>query len=242
MPASPIYLDVEEEISELIERLRQTPAQDVSVVVPTRSRFGQSRFNFKLLRDYARQFGKRISIISPEPAVQHLAEENGFNVFADLEGFQSPEAETALALAGVGAGYAPPFTPSPRPEAAPVAPAPHVPKMTMAPQRRLLSTGGPRGMWVLYAGAALIVFVAFLAAAVLIPTASITLTAKAQSLNDTANVDAAPNAAPVKIRQVTTTKSLSQQFTATGIHDTPPVAAGGPVTFTNKCDGSSWAM
>jgi hypothetical protein len=235
MPASPIYLDVEEEISELIERLRQTSAQDVPLVIPSRSRIGQSRFNFKLLRDYARQFGKRISIISPEPAVQHLAEENGFNVFADLEGFQSPEAEPALALAGVGAGYAPPFTPSPRPEAAPVAPVPHVTKLTMTPQHRLASAGGRRGMLILYAGAALIFFVAFIAAAVLIPTASITLTAKAQSLSDTANVDAAPNAAPVKIRQVTTTKSLSQQFTATGVHQTAAVAAGGAVLYSNIC-------
>src|ERR1700694_2747777 len=99
MPASPIYLDAEEEISELIARLRQTPAQDVSVVVPMRSRIGQSRFNFKLLRDYARQFGKRISIISPEPAVQHLAEENGFDAFADLDGYGTPAKEPGLALA-----------------------------------------------------------------------------------------------------------------------------------------------
>ena len=238
MPASPIYLDVEEEISELIERLRQTSAQDVPVVIPSRSRIGQSRFNFKLLRNYARQFGKRISIISPEPAIQHLAEENGFNAFADLEGYGSPEAEPALALAGVGAGYAPPFTPSPRPETAPAAPAPHATKLTMTPQHRLASAGGSRGMLALYVGAALIFFVAFIAAAVLIPTASITLTAKAQSLSDTANVDAAPGAAPVKIRQVTTTKSLSQQFTATGIHDTPAAAASVPLEYTNSCGGT----
>ncbi|HEY8811667.1 MAG TPA: baseplate J/gp47 family protein [Candidatus Dormibacteraeota bacterium] len=243
MPASPIYLDVEEEISELIERLRQTSAQDVPVVVPMRSRIGQSRFNFKLLRDYARQFGKRISIISPEPAIQHLAEENGFNAFADLDGYGAPEAEPVLAMAGVGAGYAPPLEPSPLPEApAAAAPVTRAPRMTMTPQHRLASTGGSGARLVLYAGTALIALVAFLAAAVLIPTASITLTAKAQALSDTANVDAAPGAAPVKVRQVTTTKALSQQFTATGIHDTPAVAAGGAVTFTNKCDGSTWTM
>jgi hypothetical protein len=245
MPAQPIYLDVEEEISELIERLRQTSAQDVSVVVPSRSRIGQSRFNFKLLRDYARQFGKRVSIISPEPAIQHLAEENGFNAFADLEGSSELEAEPAerYALAGVGVGYAPPFEPAARPEA--VTPAPgttRAPKMTMTPQHRLASAGGSGARMVLYAGAALIALVAFIAVGVLIPTASVTLTAKAQSLNDTANVDAAPGAAPVKVRQVTTTKSLSQQFTATGIHDTPAAAGSGSVTFTNKCTDSIWTM
>jgi hypothetical protein len=243
MPASPIYLDVEEEISELIERLRQTSAQDVSVVVPSRSRIGQSRFNFKLLRDYARQFGKRISIISPEPAIQHLAEENGFNAFADLEGYSAPAAEPVLAMAGVGAGYAPAVAPAPVPEpAAPAAPLGRTPKMTMTPQHKLASTAGSGGRLALYIGAGLIALVAFLAAGILIPTASITLTAKAQSLNDTANIDAAPGAAPVKVRQVTTTKTLSQQFTATGVHDSPAIAAGGAVTFTNSCPTSVWTM
>src|ERR1700730_410593 len=183
MPASPIYLDVEEEISELIERLRQTSAQDVPVVIPSRSRIAQSRFNFKLLRDYARQFGKRISIISPEPAIQHLAQENGFDAFADLEGFGAPAAEPAYARAGAATGYeiyAPPQAPSLVVEpVAPVAPETRIPKMSMTPQRRLLAnTGGSRGRMVLYAGAALIALVAFLAAAILIPTANITITAK----------------------------------------------------------------
>jgi Baseplate J-like protein len=235
MPAQPIYLDVEEEISELIERLRQTSAQDVSVVVPSRSRIGQSRFNFKLLRDYARQFGKRVSIISPEPAIQQIAEENGFNAFADLEGIGSPEREPAYALAGVGVGYAPTVAPPARPETAPAEPATRALRLTMTPQHQLASMDGSRARLVLYAGAALIALVAFFMAAVLVPTANITLTAKAQSLNDTANIDAAPGAAPVKIRQVTTTKSLSQQFSATGIHDIPATAANGAVLYKNNC-------
>src|SRR5258707_3814593 len=241
MPASPIYLDVEEEISELIERLRQTSAQDVPVVVPSRSRIGESRFNFKLLRDYARQFGKRITIISPEPAVQHLAAENGFDAFADLAGYGEPESEPVLAYAGVGAAYPTRFAPAPQPAAPPAEPAAgRVPRLTMTPQHRLASTGGSAGRIVLYAGTALIAFVAFSAVAVLIPTANVTLTAKAQSVSDTANVDAAPGAAPVKVRQVTTTKSLSQQFTATGIHDTPAVAAGGAVLYSNSCPASTF--
>jgi len=239
MPAQPIYLDVEEEISELIERLRQTSAQDVSVVVPSRSRIGQSRFNFKLLRDYAREFGKRVSIISPEPAIQHLAVENGFNAFAYLEESElDAEPAERLALAGVGAGYES-YAPAARPE--PVAPAARTsraPRLSMTPHHRPASADGSGARMVLYAGAALIALVAFLAAAVLVPTASVTLTAKAQTLDDTANVDAAPGAAPVKVRLVTSTKSLSQQFTATGVHDTPAAAASGSVTFTNSCDNS----
>src|SRR5579859_5344227 len=106
MPAQPIYLDADEEISELIDRLRQTPAADVPVVVPARSRIGQSRFNFRLLRDYARQFGKRIAIVSADPAVQQLAAESGFDAFAALDNVGQPAEAPALALAGVGASAA----------------------------------------------------------------------------------------------------------------------------------------
>jgi hypothetical protein len=243
MPAQPIYLDQEEEISELIERLRQTSAEDVPVVVPSRSRIGQSRFNFRLLRDYARQLGKRISIISPEPAIQHLAEENGFNAFADLEGYGAPVAEPELAYAGVAAGPAPPFTPLPvaapsQPRLLPEALVSRIPRLSMTPVRTLAGSSGSRARIMIYAGTALIILVVFAVAAILIPSANITLTAKAKSLSDTANVDAAPNAAPVKIRTVTTTKALSQQFTATGVHDTPAIAAGGAVLYSNICSAS----
>ena len=243
MPAQPIYLDVEEEIPELIERLRQTSAYDVPVVVPSRSRIGQSRFNFRLLRDYARQLGKRISIISPEPEIQHLAAENGFDAFADLEDYGAPAAEPEYAYAGVAAGAATTLSSAaPEPRPAPSAPVNRAPRLTMTPQRTLPSAAGAKARIVLYIGAALITLVALIFAAILVPSASITLTAKAQSLSDTANIDAAPNAAPVKVRQVTTSKSLSQQFTATGIHDTPAIAAGTTVTFTNKCPDSVWTM
>ena len=231
MPAQPIYLDVEEEISELIERLRRTSAEDVPVVVPSRSRIGQSRFNFRLLRDYARQFGKRIAIISSDAAVQQLASENGFNAFADMEEYGAPEAEPALALAGVGAGAAPAPRPAPVPEVAPV----RLPRMTMTPQHRMASASTSGGRTALYIGAALIVLVAFISAAVVVPSASITLTVKAQALSDTANIDAAPGAAPVKVRQITAKKDLSQQFKATGVHDTAATAASGAVLYTNKC-------
>ena len=235
MPAQPIYLEVEEEISELIERLRRTSAQDVPVVVPSRSRIGQSRFNFRLLRDYARQFGKRIAIISPDAAVQQLASENGFNAFADMEEYGAPEVEPALALAGVGAGAVPPFPPAPRPDPVPeVAPA-RPPRMSLTPQHRNASASTSGGRTALYVGAALIALVALVLAAVIVPSASITLTAKAQALSDTANIDAAPGAAPVKVRQVTARKDLSQQFKATGVHDTAAIAASGAVLYTNKC-------
>ena len=40
MAANPIYIETEEEIPEVIERVRRTSAEDVRLVLPTRSRFG----------------------------------------------------------------------------------------------------------------------------------------------------------------------------------------------------------
>ncbi|HVD00970.1 MAG TPA: baseplate J/gp47 family protein [Candidatus Dormibacteraeota bacterium] len=240
MPAQPIYIDAEEEISELIERLRQTPAEDVPVVVPARSRIGQSRFNFRLLRDYAREFGKRISIVSPDPAVQQLAVESGFGAFAAIDEVGKPIEERELAMAGVGAVSAPasghlPYEPV-------TAPATRTPKLTMTPHRKLPSTEAGGAWMVLYAGAALVALVALTLAAVLVPSASITLTARAQPLTDTSDVIAAPNSAPVRIRTVTASKDLSQQFPATGVKDTPAVAAKASETVTNTCPFSQWTL
>ena len=241
MSAQPIYLDVEEEISELIDRLRQSSLEEVPVVVPARSRIGQSRFNFRLLRDYARQYGKRISIISPDLAVQQMATENGFNAFSGIEQYESPEAEPALALAGVAAGAAPPFTPAPR--ALPAEPAAaRAPRMTMAKQVAHSSEGSSGGRFLLYLGAGLIVLVALISVAVLVPSASVVLTAKAQLLNNTAGIDAAPNSAPVKVRQLSSKKDLGHQFKSTGIKVTPAIASAGAVTFTNSCPDSQWSM
>lgn len=237
MPAQPIYLDVEEEISELIERLRRTPSQEVPVVVPARSRIGQSRFNFRLLRDYAREFQKRIAIISNDRAIQQMAQENGFNAFADMLDYGSPEAEPELAMAGVAAGSAPPFTPSQRPSPRPDAPAPQRPsKLSLKPAGSYISESVRNRSWfVLYLGAGIIAMVAMLSAVVLVPSASVTLRAQAQVLSDTATIDAAPNSAPVKVRQVLSKHDLSQQFHATGVKVTPAVQAAGAVLYTNNC-------
>jgi Baseplate J-like protein len=81
MAAEPIHVDAEDEVSAIIERIRRTPADEVHLVLPPRARFGQSRFNFQLLRQYSTRLGKRVAIWSPDPVVQRLAEESGFGAF-----------------------------------------------------------------------------------------------------------------------------------------------------------------
>src|SRR3989449_4885173 len=81
MATTPIYVETEEEIPELVERLRRYHGEDTMVVLPMRSRIGQSRFNFQLLRNYSARLGKRVTVVCDDPAVQKMASESGFPVF-----------------------------------------------------------------------------------------------------------------------------------------------------------------
>src|SRR3989475_2815224 len=98
MATNPIYVETEEEIPELVERLRRYHGEDTMVVLPMRSRIGQSRFNFQLLRNYSARLGKRVTVVCDDPAVQKMASESGFPVFGAIgpqgEGLPS-EAEAA---------------------------------------------------------------------------------------------------------------------------------------------------
>src|SRR5437763_15036054 len=77
MSTNPIYVETEEEIPEVVERLRRYRGDDTMLVLPMRSRIGQSRFNFQLLRNYAARMGKRVTVVCDDPAVQQMAAERG---------------------------------------------------------------------------------------------------------------------------------------------------------------------
>src|SRR5437867_2063730 len=84
MATNPIYVETEEEIPELVERLRRYHGEDTMLVLPMRSRIGQSRFNFQLLRNYSARLGKRVTVVCDDPAVQKMASESGFPVFGGV--------------------------------------------------------------------------------------------------------------------------------------------------------------
>src|SRR5438132_13278176 len=84
MATNPIYVETEEEIPEVVERLRRNRGDDTMLVLPMRSRIGQSRFNFQLLRNYAARMGQRVTVVCDHPAVQKMAAESGFLVYGAL--------------------------------------------------------------------------------------------------------------------------------------------------------------
>jgi hypothetical protein len=226
MAANPIYVETEEEIPELVERLRRYHGEDTMLVLPMRSRIGQSRFNFQLLRNYAARLGKRVTVVCDDPAVQKMASETGFPVYGAVgpegEGIPS-EAETAAPM--------PKWWRRKR-----ATPTTHV--GIAAPKRLLTKTATELkpGRFLLYVTAVTLILVGVFAAAVFVPSASVTLVAQAAPFSTKdVEIPAQPGKAPIKVRSVTLTRSNSQGFKVTGSIDVPLAPAIGQVIYTNNC-------
>ena len=224
MATNPIYVETEEEIPELVERLRRYHGEDTMLVLPMRSRIGQSRFNFQLLRNYAARLGKRVTVVCDDPAVQKMASETGFAVF----GAVGPEGE------GI-----PSEAESPPPirkwwQRKRAAPTTHV--AVGAPTRLLTKTATEvkPGRFLLYVTAITLILVGIFAAAVFVPSASVTLVAQAEPFTQKdVEIQAQPGKPPIKVRSVVISNSNSQGFKVTGSIDVPLAPATGQVVYTN---------
>ena len=226
MATNPIYVETEEEIPELVERLRRYHGEDTMLVLPMRSRIGQSRFNFQLLRNYSARLGKRVTVVCDDPAVQKMASESGFPVFGAVgpegEGIPS-EAEVQPALKKWWQRKS-------------VAPTTHI--GIAAPTRLLTKTATELkpGRFLLYVTAVTLILVGLFAAAVFVPSASVTLVAQAQPFNvKDVEIQAQAGKPPIKVRSVVIAHSNSQGFKVTGSIDVPLAPAIGQVVYTNAC-------
>ncbi|HYL08447.1 MAG TPA: hypothetical protein VEU76_07850 [Candidatus Udaeobacter sp.] len=226
MATNPIYVETEEEIPELVERLRRYHGEDTMLVLPMRSRIGQSRFNFQLLRNYSARLGKRVTVVCDDPAVQKMASESGFPVFGAVgplgEGIPSEPEAPAPAKKWWQRSNAEPTT--------------HI--GVAAPRKLLTKTATELkpGRFLLYITAATLLAVGVFAVAVFVPSASVTLVAQAQPFTEKdVEIQASPGKAPIHVRSVTLTKSNSQGFKVTGSINVPLAPSTGQVLFTNSC-------
>jgi hypothetical protein len=219
-----IYVETEEEIPELVERLRRYHGEDTMLVLPMRSRIGQSRFNFQLLRNYSARLGKRVTVVCDDPAVQKMASESGFSVF----GAVGPEGEGIPSEA-----EAPPPVRRwwQRKQAAPTT---HV--GVGAPRKLITKTATELrpGRFLLYVTAVTLVLVGIFAVGVFVPSASVTLVAQAQPFaQKDVEIQAQPGKPPIKVRTVSASVSNSQGFKVTGSINVPLAPATGQVVYTN---------
>jgi hypothetical protein len=228
MATNPIYVETEEEIPELVERLRRYHGEDTMLVLPMRSRIGQSRFNFQLLRNYSARLGKRVTVVCDDPAVQKMASETGFPVFG------------AVGPAGEGIPSEAEAPPQVRRwwQRRQVAPTTHV--GVAAPTRLITKTATEvkPGRFLLYVTAVTLILVGIFAAAVFVPSASVTLVAQAQPFTTKGvEIPAQPGKPPIHVRAVSVTNSNSQGFKVTGSITVPLAPATGVVTYTNNLSG-----
>jgi hypothetical protein len=263
MTGEAIYIAAEDEVPEVIERVRGIGAEDVRLVLPPGARLACSRFSFQLLNQYAARLGKRVSIVSPDPAVQQMARESGFDSFVDVEHRHPMAPDLRDGPLSVARAEPAPFR---GPVAGggrtrPVGPPRPVPA---TPDARAALPGGPqagsrtrteppslRGFtlpgWLrsptasghdrlfLYGGAATLLAVGIVAMAILAPSASVTLVAQAQPFAGDVQVDAQPGSGAVAVRTQTSQKTVSTNLQATGTRVSPGQAAKGQVVFTNNC-------
>jgi baseplate J-like protein len=224
MAANPIYVETEEEIPEVVERLRRTNGEDTMLVLPARSRVGQSRFNFQLLRNYASRMGKRVTVVCDDPAVQKMASETGFSVFGTL----GPAGE------GIPSEEPPPEPPKKWWQRKGRSLSPHI--GVIAPTRLITKTATELkpGRFLLYMAMLMLVLVGLSAMAVFVPSASVTLIAQAAPFSQRdVEIQAEPGKAPIHVRASVISRTDSQGFKTTGQKTVPLAPALGQVVYTN---------
>lgn len=81
---STVYIDVDEEITGIIDKVRTGKSSIVALVLPKRAAVFQSVVNMKLLKRAADQDGKKVVLITSEPGILPLAGTVGLHVAANL--------------------------------------------------------------------------------------------------------------------------------------------------------------
>ncbi len=80
----PIYLEPDEEITSVVDRIEKTDGSQLALVVPKNSTLFQSLVNLKLIAKQAKESDKTIVIISGNKVGQRLAKQVGLASYANL--------------------------------------------------------------------------------------------------------------------------------------------------------------
>jgi hypothetical protein len=79
------YIDIDEEITSIVEKLRKTEAPEAILVVPKRAMLIQSVVNLKLLRKEADALGLKISIVTQDKLGKMLIQKAGISIQQKVE-------------------------------------------------------------------------------------------------------------------------------------------------------------
>src|ERR687895_821034 len=94
------YIDVDDEITDAIGRIRAAEDKRMVVVLPPGSRISTSRINFRLLAREAHQRDVMLAVVSGEPGVRALAISAGPPAPVSIEGSEAAPAAGHLPARG----------------------------------------------------------------------------------------------------------------------------------------------
>ena len=138
-----LYVEADEEITDLVDRLRDLSLEDeVTFVVPERARALQGAMSFRLLKRYADSYGKRVNLVSSDPRLQAMSLEAGFTAYPSLAAYDrgTETHRPELAVEPVAS-----VVPAPAIPAAPAVAATAPPtSQAVAPQRGVATLDRPR--------------------------------------------------------------------------------------------------
>ncbi len=85
-----LYIEIDDEVTAIFDRLKQLKMKNVYLVVPKRAMLFQSIVNLKILKRKAEDLEKNIYIITNDQNGLHLAKQIGLIVYDKLEGHDHP--------------------------------------------------------------------------------------------------------------------------------------------------------
>src|SRR5450755_1519433 len=214
-----VIAKADDEIVDLIDRVRSSPDLDVGLVVPASSRALQTPLNVRLLAQFSHQSGRRTAILTEDSRLQQLARSNGLQVYGSVPAFERgiELAGPRLGAANVGrstiTGFAggaaasavlePPPAPPPSPPAyTPPIPAPATARIE--PRRVITQLPPPRPKrgWdrrrLLYVAGAAVAIIGIVLFMTLSPSAKVTITIAATPLSVSPTIQGSTNAATSK--------------------------------------------
>ena len=260
-----LYVEAGEEITDLVDRLRDLSLEDeVTFVVPERARALQSAMSFRLLKRYADSYGKKVNLVSGDARLQAMALEAGFIAYPTLAAYDNgSEVHQAGAVAEAQPTAVAPAPPAPAARLASVQPASSAtggprgvatldrpreaavvsgtPRKTPPPPPRPAASGPPLRVYRPYLIAAGIVAVlALIAGIIYVPTANATLFVSGTAVKQDLTLLGVPGSASASGNQFATQAihaedSQTLPGVPTGQKQIPEAAATGTAKFSLSC-------
>ena len=243
-----IYLDADDDITTVRERLNRTQASRISLVVPARSRVFQNLVNLKLLERYAGQSGVGITLVTGDRITRNLARGLRIPLRASLAGGDAAADEPAPAVGvrpaadALSAAGSQPVSASRRRGARSLGvDALRLPRPLAWSTLRREGASSALGRLAGYILLLALILLAGIGIVLVLPEATIRLTPSTATLAQTVAVrastdyrsaDVAKGQVPARLIQATVEDAA--QADATGKKQEPAQRATGSVRFTNR--------